>query len=347
MSTILSMKESKNKRLERSPEKFRWDDLQLSTEQLISFYRKMLLIRRFEERAAQEYGKSKIGGFCHLYIGQEAVGVGAIETLREDDYIFSAYRDHGHALARGMDPKGIMAELFGKVTGCSKGMGGSMHMFDASKNFMGGYGIVGGHVPLAAGTAFGAKYLGKDSVTICFFGEAASNQGVFHETLNLAALWKLPVVFVCENNRYGMGTAVERAHAVWDIYQKASAYDMARGWFDGMDVIESYRAVKAAVDRARTSSEPTMLEARTYRFRGHSMSDPIHGHYRTKEEVEEQKKSDPIPRFAEELLHAGILTQNSVDEMEAEIKTIVNEAVEFADQSPEPPPEFLRENVYS
>ncbi|MDE3058415.1 MAG: pyruvate dehydrogenase (acetyl-transferring) E1 component subunit alpha [Bacteroidota bacterium] len=324
----------------------RWSDLGLSSARLVDFYKRMLLIRRFEERAAQEYGKSKIGGFCHLYIGQEAVGVGAIEALREDDYIFSAYRDHGHALARGMDPKGIMAELFGKVTGCSKGMGGSMHMFDASKNFMGGYGIVGGHVPLAAGTAFGTKYLGKDSVTLCFFGEAAANQGVFHETLNLAALWKLPVVFVCENNRYGMGTAVERAHAVWDIYQKASAYDMARGWFDGMDVIESYRAVKEAVDRARTSSEPTMLEARTYRFRGHSMSDPIHGHYRTKEEVEEQKKSDPIPRFAEELLRGGILTQTAVDDMEAEIKAVVNEAVEFADQSPEPPAEFLHENVY-
>ncbi len=340
MATVLSMKEPKEIK------KLRWKDLGLSHSQLVDFYKRMLLIRRFEERAAQEYGKSKIGGFCHLYIGQEAVGVGAIEALRDDDYIFSAYRDHGHALARGMDPKSIMAELFGKFTGCSKGMGGSMHMFDVTRNFMGGYGIVGGHIPLAAGTAFGSKYLGKDSVTVCFFGEAAANQGVFHETLNLAALWKLPVVFICENNRYGMGTAVERAHAVWDIYQKASAYDMARGWFDGMDVIESYRAVKEAVDHARKSNEPTLLEARTYRFRGHSMSDPIHGHYRTKEEVEEQKKSDPIPRFAEELLHAGIVTQAAIDEMEAEIKDVVNEAVDFADRSPEPPPEFLYENVY-
>jgi len=204
MATATLKKESKDVKANR------WKDLGLSNAKLIDLYRQMLLIRRFEERSAQEYGKSKIGGFCHLYIGQEAVGVGAIAALREDDYIFSAYRDHGHAIARGMEPKVIMAELFGKFTGCSKGIGGSMHMFDAAKGFMGGYGIVGGHVPLASGTAFGSKYLGRDSVTICFFGEAAANQGVFHETLNLAALWKLPVVFICENNRFGMGTAVER-----------------------------------------------------------------------------------------------------------------------------------------
>ena len=330
----------------KEEKKPRWANLGLSNAKLIDMYRQMLLMRRFEERAAQEYGKSKIGGFCHLYIGQEAVGVGAIAALREDDYIFSSYRDHGHALAAGMDPKEIMAELFGKFTGCSKGMGGSMHMFDASKHFMGGYGIVGGHVPLASGTAFASKYNGKDSVTICFFGEAAANQGVFHETLNLAALWKLPVIFICENNRYGMGTAVERASAVWDIYQKASAYDMDRLAADGMDVLEMYRVVKRAVDRARKNSSPTMIEARTYRFRGHSMSDPIHGHYRTKEEVEEQKKSDPVPGFAAELITAGILTQAAIDQMEVEIKNTVTEAVDFADHSPEPPAEFLYENVY-
>ena len=326
---------------------FRWKDMGLSNAKLIDLYRQMLLIRRFEERSAQEYGKSKIGGFCHLYIGQEAVGVGAIAALREDDYIFSAYRDHGHAIARGMEPKVVMAELFGKFTGCSKGVGGSMHMFDASKGFMGGYGIVGGHVPLASGTAFASKYLGKDSVTVCFFGEAAANQGVFHETLNLAALWKLPVVFICENNRFGMGTAVERSTAVWDIYQKASAYDITRQWVDGMDVLEMYRVVKEAVDRARKTCAPTMLEARTYRFRGHSMSDPIHGHYRTKDEVEEQKKSDPIPAFGHEMLEAGILSQPVIDEMELEIKKIVDESVEFAEHSPEPPADFLYENVYS
>jgi len=330
----------------KEEKKPRWANLGLSNAKLIDMYRQMLLIRRFEERAAQEYGKSKIGGFCHLYIGQEAVGVGAIAALREDDYIFSSYRDHGHALAAGIAPKEIMAELFGKFTGCSKGMGGSMHMFDASKHFMGGYGIVGGHVPLASGTAFASKYQGRDSVTICFFGEAAANQGVFHETLNLAALWKLPVIFICENNRYGMGTAVERASAVWDIYQKASAYDMDRLAADGMDVLEMYRVVKRAVDRARKNSSPTMIEARTYRFRGHSMSDPIHGHYRTKEEVEEQKKSDPVPGFAAELITAGILTQAAIDEMEVEIKNTVTEAVDFADHSSEPPAEFLYENVY-
>ena len=330
----------------KEEKKPRWANLGLSNAKLIDMYRQMLLMRRFEERAAQEYGKSKIGGFCHLYIGQEAVGVGAIAALREDDYIFSSYRDHGHALAAGMDPKEIMAELFGKYTGCSKGMGGSMHMFDASKHFMGGYGIVGGHVPLASGTAFASKYNGKDSVTICFFGEAAANQGVFHETLNLAALWKLPVIFICENNRYGMGTAVERASAVWDIYQKASAYDMDRLAADGMDVLEMYRVVKRAVDRARKNSSPTLIEARTYRFRGHSMSDPIHGHYRTKEEVEEQKKRDPVPGFAAELIAAGILTQAAIDQMEVEIKNTVTEAVDFADHSPEPPAEFLYENVY-
>ncbi len=330
----------------RESKKAPWKELGLSNEKLIEFYRQMLLIRRFEERSAQEYGKSKIGGFCHLYIGQEAVGVGAIGALRDDDYIFSAYRDHGHALIRGMDPKAAMAELFGKVTGSSKGMGGSMHLFDAAHNFMGGYGIVGGHIPLAAGTAFASKYLGRDSVTICFFGEAAANQGVFHETLNLAALWKLPVVFICENNRYGMGTALERAHAVWDIYQKASAYDMPRQSVDGMDVMEMYRVTKEAVDRARNENMPTMLEAKTYRFRGHSMSDPIHGHYRTKEEVEEQKKSDPLPHFGQRLTEAGILTQKMIDDLETEIKRIVDEAVEFADKSPEPPAGQLHDHVY-
>jgi pyruvate dehydrogenase E1 component alpha subunit len=325
----------------------RWESLGLSDSKLLDFYHQMLLIRRFEERCGQEYGKSKIGGFCHLYIGQEAVGVGSIGALQDDDYIFSAYRDHGHALARGMDPKAIMAELFGKFTGCSKGMGGSMHLFDASKKFMGGYGIVGGHVPLAAGTAFGTKYQGKNSVTICFFGEAAANQGVFHETLNMAALWKLPVVFICENNRYGMGTAVERAHAVWDIYQKGSAYDMDRLACDGMDVLEMYRVVKRAVDKARKNFTPTLIEARTYRFRGHSMSDPIHGHYRTKDEVEEQKKLDPLMVFGNELLSHGVLTQEKIDAMESEIKKIVEESVEFAENSPEPPADFLTENVYA
>lgn len=329
----------------KEAKKPRWKDLDLSDEQLIAMYKRMLTIRRFEERAAQEYGKGKIGGFCHLYIGQEAVGVGAISALREDDYIFTAYRDHGQAIARGMDVKPAMAELFGKATGCSRGMGGSMHFFDAEKHFMGGYGIVGGHPPLAAGTAFATKYQGKDSVTICFFGEASSNQGVFHETLNMAMLWKLPVIFICENNWYGMGTAIERASAGGDLYDKAAGYHMDRAAVDGMDVVATYRAVTEAIHRARTNSTPTMLEARTYRFRGHSMSDP--GTYRSKDEVEEYKKSDPILTFGTELMSFGILTQEKIDALDAEIKQYVQEAVEFADNSPEPPIEMLDKNVYA
>jgi pyruvate dehydrogenase E1 component alpha subunit len=329
----------------KEAKKPRWKDLNLSDEKLVEMYRKMLTIRRFEERAAQEYGKGRIGGFCHLYIGQEAVGVGAISALREDDYIYTAYRDHGQAIARGVDVKAAMAELFGKATGVSQGMGGSMHFFDVDKHFMGGYGIVGGHPPLAAGTAFATKYLGKDSVTICFFGEASSNQGVFHEILNMAMLWKLPVIFICENNWYGMGTAIERASAGGDLYDKAAGYHMDRAAVDGMDVIATYRAVTEAIDRARTSCTPTMLEARTYRFRGHSMSDP--GTYRTKDEVEEYKKSDPIITFGADLIQFGILTQERIDAMDEEIKHAVQEAVDFAEASPEPPLEMLSKYVYA
>jgi pyruvate dehydrogenase E1 component alpha subunit len=329
----------------KEAKKPRWKDLNLPDEKLVAMYRKMLTIRRFEERAAQEYGKGKIGGFCHLYIGQEAVGVGAISALRDDDYIYTAYRDHGQAIARGMDVKSAMAELFGKATGCSQGMGGSMHFFDVEKHFMGGYGIVGGHPPLAAGTAFATKYLGKDSVTICFFGEASSNQGVFHETLNMAMLWKLPVIFICENNWYGMGTAIERASAGGDLYDKAAGYHMDRAAVDGMDIIATYRAVNEAIERARTNNTPTMLEARTYRFRGHSMSDP--GTYRTKDEVEEYKKSDPIITFGADLVQFGLLTQERIDQMDEEIKHSIEEAVAFAEASPEPALEMLYKNIYA
>ncbi len=324
----------------------RWFDLNLSHEKLIKMYRDMLLIRRFEERAAQEYGKGKIGGFCHLYIGQEATGVGAISALRDDDdFIYTAYRDHGQALARGLSAKECMAELFGKVTGVSKGMGGSMHFYDLSKGFMGGWGIVGGHPPLAAGTAFATKYQGKDSVTICFMGEASTNQGVFHETLNMAQLWKLPVIFICENNGYGMGTAISRAMAGEYLFEKAAGYEMARGAVNGMDLIEMYREMTKAITRARKESLPTFLEARTYRYRGHSMSDP--GQYRTKEEIEEYKKKDPIETFARELIQFGILTESDIEKMEEKIKEEVQEAVEFADASPQPPLEMLHQNVYA
>ena len=323
----------------------RWSDLKLSNEKLISMYHTMLLIRRFEERAAQEYGKGKIGGFCHLYIGQEAVGVGAISQLRDDDFIYTAYRDHGQALARGLDPKGCMAELFGKETGVSKGMGGSMHFYDVSKGFMGGWGIVGGHPPLAAGTAFATKYQEKDAVTICFMGEASTNQGVFHETLNMAQLWKLPVIFICENNGYGMGTAISRAMAGEDLFEKAAGYEMARGAVNGMDIIDMYREMQKAISRARVESLPTFLEARTYRYRGHSMSDP--GQYRTKEEIEAYKKKDPVESFGKELVEWGVTTNAALEKMEEEIKETVQEAVEFADASAQPSVDTLYDNVYA
>jgi pyruvate dehydrogenase E1 component alpha subunit len=221
-----------------------------------------------------------------------------------------------------------------------------MHLFDVSKRFLGGYAIVGGHVPIATGVAFGTKYRGEDKVTLCFFGEGATNQGVFHEAMNMAALWKLPVVYVCENNRYGMGTSIERASAVWDVYQKACAYDMHRGVVDGMNVLEVYGVVKEAVQRARTDQTPSLIEARTYRFRGHSMSDPIHGHYRTKDEVEDQKKRDPITLFGTVLKEAGILADTDIEEIEKRVKATVDEAVRFAEESPEPPPETIYEDVY-
>ncbi|KPK00979.1 MAG: hypothetical protein AMS20_14495, partial [Gemmatimonas sp. SG8_28] len=274
--------------------------------------REMLLVRRFEERAGEAYAQGMIGGFCHLYIGQEAVAVGAIAAIRPDDYVFAAYREHGHALVKGTTSRAVMAELFGRVDGCSAGKGGSMHLFDVEHNFMGGHGIVGGHLPLAAGAAFAAKYRGTDQVTLCFFGEAAVNIGAFHETLNMAALWELPVVFICENNRYGMGTALERAAAVWDVYRRACSYDMAEETVDGMDVLAVHEAVTSAVDRARSEHLPTLIEARTYRYMGHSMADPIHGHYRTKEELEEQKAKDPIQHLSEMLREADLLDDDTL-----------------------------------
>jgi pyruvate dehydrogenase E1 component alpha subunit len=318
----------------------------LSNEKLIEMFRTMLLIRRFEERTAQMYGMQKIGGFCHLYIGQEAVGVGAIAALRPDDYFLSAYRDHGHILAKGTDPNPVMAELFGKATGVSKGKGGSMHLFDLEKRFLGGHGIVAGQIPLATGIGFALKYKKQDQVVVCSFGEGAVHQGAFHESLNLAKLWKLPVIYLIENNRYGMGTPMERASAVWDLSQKACSYDMASDSVDGMHVLQVYDVVKKAVDRARKRGEPTLIEARTYRFRGHSMSDPVHSHYRTKEEVEDQKKNDPVKLFEEQLLQDKVLTQNDIKKLENEIKKIVMESVDFAEKSPVPSVDTLHEGVY-
>jgi pyruvate dehydrogenase E1 component alpha subunit len=308
--------------------------------------RQMLLIRVFEERAGEAYAQGKIGGFCHLYIGQEAVAVGAIAALRPDDYIFASYREHAHALARGTSARAVMAELFGKVTGCSRGKGGSMHLFDVERNFMGGHAIVGSHIPLAAGAAFACKYRGIDRISVCFFGEAAANIGAFHETLNMAALWKLPAVFICENNRYGMGTALERASAVYEIAQRACAYDMPAEVVDGMDVLAVYEATRRAARRAREESRPTLIEARTYRYMGHSMADPIHGHYRTKEELEEQKKRDPIQGLKRRLMEEGLLDEEEYAEMEQMVNREVEDALRFAEESPDPDLGELHTDVY-
>jgi pyruvate dehydrogenase E1 component alpha subunit len=319
----------------------------VSVELQLKMLRQMLLIRRFEEKAAEAYALGKIGGFCHLYIGQEAVAVGAMGALRDDDDVICSYREHGQALVKGISPGAVMAELFGKATGCSKGKGGSMHLFDASRHFMGGHGIVGGHIPLGAGLAFATKYKGGDQVCVCFFGEAAVNIGAFHETLNMASVWKLPVIFLCENNRYGMGTAFERVAAVTDVVEHACSYDMAAEVVDGMNAVTVYEATKRAVDRARKHGHPTLLEVRTYRFMGHSMSDPLHGVYRTKDEVEEQKGRDPITQLAGKLKEEGAIDQAALDALDQEIHAEVDEAVKFADESPDPEPDELLNDVLS
>jgi pyruvate dehydrogenase E1 component alpha subunit len=311
----------------------------------VTMLRRMLLIRRFEEKTAEAYALGKIGGFCHLYIGQEAVAVGSLSALRDDDYAISSYREHGQALVRGIPPGAVMAELFGKATGCSKGKGGSMHLFDAGRRFMGGHGIVGGHIPLAAGIAFAVKYQGGDQVCVCFFGEAAVNIGAFHEALNMASVWKVPVIFVCENNRYGMGTAFERVAAVTDVVEHACSYDMAAEMVDGMNVLTVYEATRRAVERARKGGHPTLLEVRTYRYMGHSMSDPLHGVYRTKDEVEEQKRKDPITQLAEKLKEEKVIDQSALDAMDGEIHAVVEAAVKFADDSPDPDPAELFTDV--
>jgi pyruvate dehydrogenase E1 component subunit alpha len=306
--------------------------------------RDMLLIRRFEEKAAEAYALGKIGGFCHLYIGQEAVAVGVSAALTPADYVIGSYREHGQALARGIPARAVMAELYGKATGCSGGKGGSMHLFDVAKRFMGGHGIVGGHLPLAAGLGFAIKYRGGDEVCVCFFGEAAVNIGAFHEALNMASVWKLPVVFLCENNRYGMGTAFERVAAVTDVVEHACSYDLAGEVVNGMDVLELHQAAQRAIQRAR-HGHPTLLEVRTYRFMGHSMSDPLHGVYRTKDEVEEQKKRDPIVQLSHRMLEAGTIDQAGLDALEAEVRADVEDAVKFADESPDPEPDELLHHV--
>ncbi len=306
----------------------------------------MLLIRRFEEKAAEMYAAGKIGGFCHLYIGQEAIAVGSISVLRPDDYVIAPYREHGHALARGMTPEAVMAELYGKVGGCSKGKGGSMHLFDRDLRLMGGHAIVGGQLPVAVGLGLASKYQGEDAATLCFLGDGAAPQGAFHESLNLAALWKLPVVFLIENNRYAMGTPLEKTASVTDLYKRSSAYGIPGEAVDGMDVIAVREATERALASARQGT-PVLLEARTYRYRGHSMSDPVAGTYRTREELEEQKKRDPIILFRERLMKEGILDNAKLKALDQRVRAVVQQAVDFAEASPYPPLESLYEDVYA
>ena len=305
----------------------------------------MLLQRRFEERCAEMYAIGRIGGFCHLYIGQEAVSTGIISLLRPDDYIITTYRDHGQALARGMTPRAVMAELFGRQDGCAKGKGGSMHMFDKQLGFLGGHGIVGGHVPIATGVGFAIRYRGGDQVIACFMGESVVNTGAFHEALNMAALWKLPCVFIIENNRYGMGTALERASSIHDIYKRGASYDMPRDVVDGQDVLAVRKSMTEAIERARKESMPTLLEVRTYRFMGHSMSDAVSGTYRTKEELEQYLKRDPIALHRQRMEDAGEITAADVAAMDEEIKKIVQDSIDFAEASPELPLEALMEDI--
>jgi pyruvate dehydrogenase E1 component alpha subunit len=313
----------------------------------VGLLEQMLLIRRFEEKAAEMYALGKIGGFLHLYIGQEAVAVGAISTLRPDDYAIAGYREHGHALAKGADPRRVMAELFGRRDGVSKGKGGSMHMFDREINFLGGHAIVGGYLPIAAGVGFAIRYEERDRVILCFFGDGSVPQGEFHESLNLASLWKLPVVFICENNRYAMGTAIQRALAQTDISRYAQAYAMPGEACDGMDVRAVRDCVGRAVARARETKTPTLVEARTYRFRGHSMRDPAAAVYRTKDEVEEEKQRDPIALFRERLLGERALDETGWQALAERVEARVTDAVAFADASPEPPAEWLTQDVYA
>jgi pyruvate dehydrogenase E1 component alpha subunit len=310
----------------------------------LSLYRSMLLIRRFEERCAQLYVEGKIGGFLHLYIGQEAVGVGSISLLRADDYFITSYRDHGYALARGTDPRPLLAELCGKATGISRGKGGSMHFYDVPRGNFGGDGIVAAHLPVAAGIGYGIRLRGSEQVVLCYFGDGAVNEGAFHEALNVCALWDLPVVFIIENNRYGMGTSLSRASSVKDLYQRGSAYGIPRRDVDGMDLLAVREVIGEAIERARTEKRPTLVEAETYRYRGHSMSDP--GKYRTKEEVEEMMQLDPILQFGRRLTATLGVTQQELDETDKDVLAQVADCVEYSEKSPLPSPEALYEDVY-
>jgi pyruvate dehydrogenase E1 component alpha subunit len=310
----------------------------------LEWYRQMVLIRRFEERAGEMYTRSKIGGYLHLYIGQEAVAVGAIAALRQEDHLLSHYRDHGHALAKGAGTRECMAELFGKVTGTTEGRGGSMHLISPENNYWGGHAIVGGHMPMSVGLAFASAYRNDDRVTMCIFGDGAIGNGEFHESLNFAALYKLPIVFLCENNLYAMGTALHRGVAQTSIYQKGCAYNIPGEPVDGMDVVAVHEATRRAVERARAGEGPTLLEAITYRFRGHSMQDPQF--YREREEIEEYRKRDPIVLFQNMLLAEGLIAAADIKRVEEQVEAEVDDALEFAEQSPFPETSTLLDHLY-
>ncbi len=305
----------------------------------------MLLIRRFEEKAKQAFTQAKIKGFCHLYNGQEAVAVGTISVLNDDDAVITAYRDHGHALTRGTDPNACMAELFGKITGCSRGKGGSMHFFDVKKHFYGGHGIVGGQIPLGIGLAFAQKYTNTNRVTLAYMGDGAINQGGVHEAMNLAALWKLPIIFIIENNEYSMGTTIARSSAGDPLTKRAGAFDMAAIQANGMDIDDVRAKTFEAVSLARSESQPTLMEIKTYRYFGHSMSDP--GHYRTKEEIEARRQSDPLELYKTRLLEQKIATEESLNAIDEEVMAVAQAAYDFAEQSPEPGLETIYEDIFT
>ena len=315
-------------------------------EQLLEFYRQMVLIRRFEEAAAVNYQRRKIGGFLHLYIGEEAVAVGAVATLQPHDTIVAHYREHGHALARGCDPGAVMAELFGKATGVSKGKGGSMHLYDAGRGFLGGYAIVAGHLPIAVGLAMASQHRNDGSICLCFFGDGAVNEGEFHEAMNLAAIWKTPVLFLCENNLYGMGTALERAAAVPEVYKRAAAYNIPAERCNGMDVREMYAAARKAEPHVRGGNGPFLLEAMTYRFRGHSVADAGLS-YRTRDEIKErQQQHDAVARTGKLLVERGVIEEEELDRIDERAREIVRDAVACSDEYSQPSVDTLAEHVY-
>jgi pyruvate dehydrogenase E1 component alpha subunit len=318
----------------------------LGSEQLLEMLRMMMIIRRFEERAGQAYQQAKIGGFCHLYIGQEATAVGSIFALRHEDPIITAYRDHGHALARGMHPNWAMAELFGKITGCAKGKGGSMHYFDKRNHMYGGHAIVGGQVPLGVGLAFAIKYNGEDRLCACYLGDGALNQGAVHEAMNMAQLWELPILIVLENNGYSMGTHIARGTTMADdLSLKAAAYGMRYAQCDGMDVLATYDCFSQEAELVRAGKGPCFVDVRTYRYKGHSMSDPQK--YRTREEVEQYEAQDPINRMVNRMIERGQATQEQIDALDDEAKRLALDSVKFADESPDTPIEEMYTDVYS